>query len=371
MGQSSQFPISPDKVSLNAICPYFTMFPLDFPHKILSRRAKPGDTVLDPFCGRGTTAMAARLCGLDTTGIDSHPVAVAVTQAKLVTATPEDIMGALDSILKSKSVYPPPDGRFWELAYHRETLSQLVQARHALMSSELTPAQVALRAIILGALHGPLTKSTPSYLSNQCPRTYAPKPRYAIRFWEKRGHLPPKRDLREVVARRAERCYKEALPPAEVSEALLADSREPSAFQRSGSTPYRWIITSPPYYGMRTYNPDQWLRIWFLGGSDSVDYAQRAQMVHDSPDSFISQLSTIWMNCFSVSSPGARLVVRFGAFPKCRVDPWELLAKSLQSTGWRILTRRDAGPAPAGRRQAEHFGVRSRPRNEFDLWAAA
>lgn len=356
---------------LNAVCPYFTMFPLDFPHKILSRWAKAGDTVLDPFCGRGTTAMAARLCGLGTTGIDSHPVAAAVTQAKLVTTTPEDIMGALDSILESEPDYPPPSGRFWELVYHHETLSQLTQARHALMSSELNPAQVALRAIILGALHGPLTKTTPSYLSNQCPRTYAPKPGYAIRFWEARGHRPPKRDLRAVVERRAVRCFDEPLPPADGSVALLADSRNPAAFQRGRNAPFQWVITSPPYYGMRTYNPDQWLRVWFLGGPDAVDYAQHTQMVHDSPESFLTQLSTVWMNCFSVCRPGARLVVRFGSFPNCRVDPWEMLATSLQSTGWKIVTRRDAGPASAGRRQAEHFGVRSRPRSEFDLWATA
>ena len=45
--------------ALNGICPYFTMFPLDFPLGILGRRAKPDDRVLDPFCGRGTTNFAA------------------------------------------------------------------------------------------------------------------------------------------------------------------------------------------------------------------------------------------------------------------------------------------------------------------------
>jgi len=40
------------------------MFPLDFPLDILRKRALPGDRVLDPFCGRGTTNFAARLVGL-------------------------------------------------------------------------------------------------------------------------------------------------------------------------------------------------------------------------------------------------------------------------------------------------------------------
>ena len=29
------------------------------------------------------------------------------------------------------------------------------------------------------------------------------------------------------------------------------------------------VITSPPYLGMRTYLPDQWLRYWALGGEPS------------------------------------------------------------------------------------------------------
>jgi hypothetical protein len=41
--------------ALNAVCPYFTMFPLDFPIAVLrelgaSRKRK--GIVVDPFCGR-------------------------------------------------------------------------------------------------------------------------------------------------------------------------------------------------------------------------------------------------------------------------------------------------------------------------------
>lgn len=70
------------KGRLNAICPYFTMFPLEFPLGVL-RDATPGQLVVDPFCGRGTTNYAARTLGLPSIGVDSSPVAVALSQAKL------------------------------------------------------------------------------------------------------------------------------------------------------------------------------------------------------------------------------------------------------------------------------------------------
>ena len=74
----------PELLRLNAISPYFTMFPLDFALSSLEGRARPGERVLDPFCGRGTSSFAARVLGLDSLGVDVSPVAVAITQAKLV-----------------------------------------------------------------------------------------------------------------------------------------------------------------------------------------------------------------------------------------------------------------------------------------------
>jgi DNA modification methylase len=70
--------------ALNAICPYFTMFPLDFPLSILRKYASKEQWVLDPFCGRGTTNYASRALSMSSVGIDASPVAVALSEAKLL-----------------------------------------------------------------------------------------------------------------------------------------------------------------------------------------------------------------------------------------------------------------------------------------------
>ena len=46
--------------AFNAICPYYTMFPLEFPMHLLRKHKASSPTVYDPFCGRGTTIYAAR-----------------------------------------------------------------------------------------------------------------------------------------------------------------------------------------------------------------------------------------------------------------------------------------------------------------------
>ena len=356
--------------SLNAICPYFTMFPISFPKRVLGREKGDSVRVLDPFCGRGTTNIAARLNGMSSVGIDSHPLAAALTNAKLVSTTPRAILATLARILnEDHSKARAPEGDFWELAFEESTLASLSKVRNSLIRNCRSPARIALRAIMLGALHGPTPKGKPSYFSNQCPRTYAPKPRYAVSFWRKNGLKPRKVDIRDIVAHRAALFYGAALPNPR-SRVILGDSRNPSLFSKKlKGELFDWVVTSPPYYGLRTYRPDQWLRLWFLGGEDTVDYSQHEQIIHSSPEDFAMQLSQVWRNCASVSKSGARMVIRFGRIPDRNADPVEILGASLSNTGWRIQTRCNAGSASVGKRQASHFGIRSRAFQEFDLWA--
>lgn len=356
--------------ALNGICPYFTMFPLDFPLNILKRRARKGDVVLDPFCGRGTTNFAARLVGLRSLGVDSSPVAAAITASKLIAASVDDILGEARRILPEHTARHIPDSEFWQWAFHPTVLDALCRFREAFLEDCTTDARIALRGIVLGALHGPKQKTFPSYFSNQCPRTYAPKPAYAIRFWQERGLVPEPINVLGVIERRAKRYY--GISPDASGAVRLADSREPEALQAEApETPFDWVITSPPYYGMRTYIPDQWLRNWFVGGPDIVDYTNRGQVVHSSPEDFAADLRQVWRNAENVCAEDAKMVIRFGGITDRRADPLDLIKNSLLDTGWHITTIRGAGFATEGKRQAETFlRSKTKPVFEYDVWAA-
>jgi hypothetical protein len=351
---------------LNAICPYFTMFPLEFPLKILSTRANRRDSVLDPFCGRGTTNFAARMLGMTSAGIDASPVAAAITSAKFCTTTPDRIVQAASCILRDAPSPEIPDGEFWCWAYERGILAEICKIREALIRSCCSEERLALRAIMLGALHGPV-QGVAGYFSNQCLRTFAPKPRYAIGYWRKHKLAPPAVDVLAIIRRRAVRYYYHRLPSVS-GYAKRADSRDPKAF--SFSSRFNWIITSPPYYGMRTYVQDQWLRAWFVGGPSTVDYSYGVQMSHQSPRQYVQELASVWRNAASVCRDGARLVARFGGIRDRQVPVREIILESLRVGGWRTTTLITAGTANAGKRQADSFlRTRTRPVEECDVWA--
>jgi len=335
-------------------CPYYTMFPLDFPLAWL-RQAAPGEWVLDPFCGRGTTLYAARLLGLPAAGADVSPVAAAIAEGMLGWARPEEVLG-LAARLMREEVGDLPEGEFWELAYHRRTLEEICRLREGLRREAEGDAARLLRLVLLGRLHGPLRKGAPAYLSNQMPRTFAPKPDYAVRFWKARGLRPPEVDPLELLARKVPETLGD-LPPPVPGRVVCGDARTLN-FQDLGG-PFSWVITSPPYYGMRTYVPDQWLRYWLVGGPPAVAYKYDGQIGSGPAEAYITALQTVWKNVAKACRPGARLVVRFGGLPSRMIaEPAELLRTSFTGTPWRIKWLRAAGNPDCGRRQAKSFRIR-------------
>jgi len=355
--------------ALNAICPYFTMFPLEYPLRVLKRHRKDRPVVLDPFCGRGTTLFAARSLGLESWGIDTSPVAVAIAKAKLSNSTAEGAL-CLAQLLRA-GVRPRhvPRGRFFQAAFHPRTLRDICALREGLLNAEDSDESVMLRAAILGCLHGPLLKSgEASYFSNQMPRTFAPKPDYAIQFWAERKMPAPEVDVVRVLERKLKLiAASKALIPAKFANVVGGNATCASALPSKRD--FSVVVTSPPYYGMRTYVQDQWLRNWFLGGSAKVDYSAGAQLEHTGQDVFAKSLGRVWANMARTKADSLDMYVRFGVIPSVNVDPRAMMLRSLEASGasLRMVSCRNASSAHSGKRQAEQMKTDSGACDEYDF----
>lgn len=70
--------------------PYPAKFPLQLPNLILTKFGKKGQTVLDPFCGSGTTLVEARLLGFNAIGVDVNGLASLLSKVKATPLTDEE-----------------------------------------------------------------------------------------------------------------------------------------------------------------------------------------------------------------------------------------------------------------------------------------
>jgi hypothetical protein len=361
------------RYALNAICPYFTMFPLEYPMRALdSDRLKGFRSPLacDPYCGRGTTIFAARLRGIRAVGIDVEPVAVAIAKAKLACASVREVMELFDELNADSTSIRVPQREFWKLAYHEKTLATLCRIRRGLMGRR-TDAAAILRAVMMGALHGPRAKTTEgtSYLSNQMPRTFASKPEYSIAYWKRQQQRPPDVDVRSVVQKRAARvlAHKIERPKGDLADIRCQDSRQAAAYSNlEGKITH--VVTSPPYYGLKTYAQDQWLRGWFLGRDEDIDYRSDPGLDHGSPELFATSLSKVWNQIGCRAADRIEMFVRFGGISSRHAIPDAVLRKSLEYSRfeWLIVTRHPAYPFQRGKRQALQMTARECSVEESD-----
>ncbi len=73
--------------SFHPMCSYLASFPAALVHAFIARYSRPGDVVLDPFSGRGTTPLQACAEGRIGVGNDLNPFAHLLTAAKVEPAT--------------------------------------------------------------------------------------------------------------------------------------------------------------------------------------------------------------------------------------------------------------------------------------------
>jgi len=358
--------------ALNGICPYFTMFPLEYPLRVLKNHRRECPVVMDPFCGRGTTLFAARTLGLESCGIDSSPIAVAIARAKLCRIDVEGTLQLAKTLIEHDIVSDIPDTEFFRELYTQSVLRKLCAIRTGLLNAQYDfDSIVLLRASMLGCLHGPLSKTpeAQAYFSNQMPRTFASKPDYSVRYWRTKGLKAPEVDIMAVLRRKLSRIQKALLPAAGTfTNVTLGDSRLPESIPADRND-FSLVITSPPYYGMKSYVEDQWLRNWFLGGPDKVEYRLCPQLQHTSKAVFAESLGRVWRNMYQTQADHLHMYVRFGIIPSVKADPRSLIRESLESSGvpWRVVSIRQAATASSGKRQADHMQARSAAATEFDF----
>lgn len=112
--QNQIYEIIPDKAKIVASTNrLFNKYPTRYisavPRFAINAYSKVGDTVLDPFCGSGTTAIESMLLGRNAMSIDIDPFARLLIKVKTTVYTKEDI-NFLDPVVKQMKAMSPAEG---------------------------------------------------------------------------------------------------------------------------------------------------------------------------------------------------------------------------------------------------------------------
>ena len=285
--------------AFHPMCSYLASFPAALTHAFIARYSRPGDVVLDPFSGRGTTPLQACAEGRIGVGNDLNPFAHLLTAAKVQPATKAEaatrlaqlrlgwnaVSGAWLALGARVAADPTGVGSKVPvagsglgdasagtesvplevaLAFHPRTLAQLLYVRTMLRLDDRTDRFLA--AAVTGILHG----KSASYLSVLMPNTFSMAPRYVRDFAARTDFTSPERDVFDGLGKKLDRLFRQ-LPPRTEGLALLGDARDVAGRAQAGLRAMgrpdraRLVVTSPPYLRVVKYGYYNWLRTWFLG----------------------------------------------------------------------------------------------------------
>jgi site-specific DNA-methyltransferase (adenine-specific) len=257
--------------AMHTMCSYHGMFPAKVAHHFIQRYSRPGDIVLDPFSGRGTTALQARAEGRKAISNDLNPLAYVLSRAKSDPPSWEEIHTFLDGLeteYKRSKCDTPDVSPDIQMLYHDNTLKQLCYIRERLLSKTLTSwsgEELMLAGALAGIMHGSWRRDdTSQYLSISMPNTFSMSPAYVEKFIREKGLKKIDQDVFERLRDKLARLYLDDTAGV-TGEAYHADAAKLLDSRRMKPGSVDLVVTSPPYLQVVNYGTANWIRLWLLG----------------------------------------------------------------------------------------------------------
>ena len=254
---------------------YLGSFPAALARSIIVMLSEPGEFILDPFSGRGTSLLESRLLGRIPLSSDLNPIAVALTQAKNVSINQIEAHARIDQLRREfNSILYFPEAQVQcediQLIYHPATLAQLCYLRRRLLDSSFEVDQFLIGAV-LGIMHGlERQDGTSNYASISMPNTFSMSPAYVKRYVEKNVLNRVPRNVFELLIEKVNRLFRQPPPHGNQGVVVRADSRFIS--KNEALAPYLGrvplILGSPPYLDIVNYAKQNWIRNWFVNRGD-------------------------------------------------------------------------------------------------------
>lgn len=237
------------------------MIPTPYVIKQINRFTSPGDTVFDPFCGRGTIPFVAAALGRSYFGIEIFPVGWIYSATKCDPVTETRIVKRLTDVAKAEPC-SVESSEFFRRAYAPQILNFLCAARENL-DWKNNRVDRTLMALILICLHD----KEGAGLSNQMRQTKAMHPDYSVRWWKRHNKLtPPDLDPVKMLKAKIRWRYEKGFVSAGSTGGIYLGDCTRVIPVAPRIEKVKLLFTSPPYCGVTNYFVDQWLRNWMLGG---------------------------------------------------------------------------------------------------------
>ena len=290
---------------------YRACFKPQLPRFFIERLTAAGDVVYDPYMGRGTTILEAALLGRVSYGCDVNPLSGVLTRPRLHPPALSEITERLGRInLKGNRDCPKELLVF----YHPDTLKEICALRDYLLERKSSGEMDSIDEWIQMVAVNRLTGHSPGFFS-----VYTMPPNQAVsvksqrKINEKRGQVPPRRHVVEIICRKSKQLLSDCAHETRAGLAQLAP-KSLLLTQASSNTPQiksgtvSLVVTSPPFLNVVDYATDNWLRCWFIG----VDPQSVKLTVPRKLEDWQQAMTEVFCELYRILRPGGHVAFEVG-----------------------------------------------------------
>ena len=219
---------------------------------------KKGDSVYDPFAGRGTTLIEAALMGRNIVSNDVNPLSIILTKPRLNIPTIDEIETRL-SELEVQSIEADID---LSMFFHKKTEHEIVSLKNELLDTDVDNW---IRMVSTNRLTG---HSAGFFSGYTLPPNQAASQKSQITINDRLDIVPPYKNTKEIIFKKSKsllrninsRLINELKAISSNSIFSSLDSRKTSHIPDNS---INLTVTSPPFLNIVKYAADNWLRCWF------------------------------------------------------------------------------------------------------------
>ena len=285
---------------------YRACFKAQLPAFFIERLTQPGETVFDPFMGRGTTPLQATLMARRAIGADVNPLSVLLARPRFHPPAPAMVSAALKDIDWTAGA---PENAGLLAFYHPTTLAKLEALRRWLAgrlpaeAPTTDPVADWIRMVALNRLSG----HSPGFFSG---RSMPPNQAVSIeaqrKINDKLGQSPPVRDIVGIIEKKTRSLLRSGVPPQPAHARLYVGAAW--AAPDVGDATVDLVVTSPPFLDVVQYAADNWLRCWFAG----IDPEQVRINCHRTLDGWTEMVRRVLSEIARVVRPGGHVAFEVG-----------------------------------------------------------
>ncbi len=309
---------------------YLACFKPELPRFFLERLTEPGDVVLDPFLGRGTTLLEAALRGRVPWGKDVNPLSRVMAEARLRPPTLDQVEARLRAIPSAGE----PLAEELLVFFHPRTLRRIQDLRRYLLArgEALDPVDRWIRVVALNRLTG---HSAGFFSVYSLPPNQAATIIRQRRINARRVQVPPERDVDALVLKKTRTLLKtvdeqqqaalEAV--ADRAQVLTGDAR---CLAELPDAAVSLTVTSPPFLDVYDYVRINWLRCWFCG----IDAKAVGISTPGGMADWRALITQVMKECHRVTRPGGWLAFEVGEVRKASIKLEEHVLPCGAAAGW-------------------------------------